>query len=91
MIKELRKFAKEYDENLLATDERFNHWVHIVHHDGSTFLFNGAFILNVAGYDNFIVFTEHFGYHIFCNDDVVSKTQFDKNQTRYSSYPGREE
>lgn len=88
-ITELHKFAKQYNGQLFANDERFNHWVHIIHHDGSTFLYNGAFILYIAGTNNFIVFTEHFGYHIFDSSDVVRKQQFDKNEGRYA-YAGGE-
>lgn len=76
-IKELKDFAEGYNDKLLATDERFTNWVHVIHQDGSTFLFNGAFIFKIDGNVNFIVFTEHFGYHIFYNDDVVSKHQFE--------------
>jgi hypothetical protein len=81
-IKEAHKFAKDYDSKLLATDNRFNHWVHIIHHDGSTFLFNRAFILNTS--DWIIVFTEHFKYHIFEPTDLVSKSQFDENMMNYT-------
>lgn len=86
-IKAARTFARDYDSKLLATDDRFNHWVNIAHSDGSIFLFNRAFILNIPRW--IIVFTEHFGYHIFDPSDLVTKSQFDKNTTQYSANPGK--
>jgi hypothetical protein len=84
-FKGLRKFAEEYDANLLATDPRFKHSVQVVWDDGSMVLFHGAFILSVSkGW--YIVFTEHHNYHIIHQDDVVFKSQYDRNQNHYAAY-----
>lgn len=47
--------------------KRFNGTIAINHQDGSHFMWNNAFAMKKD--DWIVVFTEHFGYHIFhCSD-----------------------
>jgi hypothetical protein len=60
--------AAEYDEKLLATDPRFRGLVVVKPHmDGSSFTFSDAFILSWN--DWYLVFTEHYGTHVFHKED----------------------
>lgn len=67
---DIKEKAKAYDGMLLAADPRFSNDVWVNHEDGSFFLWKKAFIMQK---DNWIlVFTEHFGYHIFDKSDLSS-------------------
>jgi hypothetical protein len=65
---EVEVLAKAYDNKLKAN--RFNDVVVVSHQDGSYFSWCNAFAMKKGTW--YIVFTEHFGYHIFDKDDINS-------------------
>ena len=62
--------AEKYDRALQATDPRFNGIV-IVHSldDFSSFTFANAFAMYYKEF--FIVFTEHYGFHLYSEDSAA--------------------
>ncbi len=67
-------WAGTYAYKLLATDPRYNGNVLIVHRDGSVFFLNSSFAIRRPGY--LVVFTEHHGYRVFDEEDLVSSMAF---------------
>lgn len=70
-LEEARQVARMVDAKLRADDPRFDRTVsvHGALEDGTHFFFPDAFALK---HDNFtLVFTEHYSYHVFANDEVL--------------------
>jgi len=61
--------AKKRDEKLRADDPRLRGYTVLQHEDGSHFCWDSAFAVRWRGY--LMVFTEHHGYHVYDNNDVV--------------------
>lgn len=77
-FKEAEALAQEIDKDLRATDPRFRNAVYLRHEDGSTFIWNNAFLDYTEVHANalfdmeyVIVFTEHHGFHVYNTDDVI--------------------
>lgn len=68
--------AGYYDDKLLATDPRFDRKVFIIHQDGSTLMFERAFLMKKEEW--IFLFTEHHSFCTYHQDDLVSFHQFDK-------------
>lgn len=68
--------AGKYDDELLATDPRFNHRVFLVHRDGSVLLFGSAFLIEQDEWVS--VFTEHHSYFVYHKEDLVLYRELDK-------------
>jgi len=68
-MKEAYAVAEKYDKKLKATDPRFRGIV-IVHslNDFSSFTFSEAFAMSYKEF--YIVFTEHYGFHLYHEDDA---------------------
>ena len=66
--KAARSVARGIDSRLKATDERFERVVRVLGEDGSVFLYDSAFALRLDS-DWIGVFTEHYGFHVFHEDD----------------------
>lgn len=69
--------AAKYDQKLRADDPRFNRTTVVQHEDGSHFLFMNAFACkhriddpSFGPQEFIIVFTEHFGTHVYSSDEV---------------------
>ena len=73
-FREITNLAQEYDKTLQADDSRFRRSVAINHEDGSHFHCKNAFLLIKE--DWIIVFTEHFGTHIFDQSDLSTYYQY---------------
>lgn len=65
---EAYKLAQKYNETLLCTDPRLHNAVHVFVDDGSTFMWQNAFLMSKDDY--IIIFTEHHGFHVYHKDDV---------------------
>jgi hypothetical protein len=52
--------------------------VYLSHDDGSSFFWQNAFVTRFRGY--VIVFTEHHGFHVYDNDDVVIVAETQRNK-----------
>lgn len=63
-----------YDKQLLASDPRFQRRATLIHDDGSVLHFDSAFLLRVD-VDWIAVFTEHHGYTVYHDSDLVSFEQ----------------
>lgn len=65
--------AKELDRDLTAYDERFKNMLEIRHADGSFLLLKNAFaeIHRIDGTLWQLIFTEHMGIFVFCDEDVL--------------------
>ncbi len=72
MYKDMLKLAKAYDDTLLADDSRFRGTAEVGHEDGSHFKWRNAFMMETERDKWILVFSEHFGYHIFDARDLVS-------------------
>jgi hypothetical protein len=71
--------AKKRDEKLRANDPRLNiGGVYLSHDDGSSFFWQSAFIQRWRGY--VMVFTEHHGFRVYDNDDVVTVAETQRNK-----------
>ena len=66
--------AEEMSEKLLATDERFSHSVQVVCEDGCVFFWNNAFMKEHC--DWLMVFTEHYGFHLYCIEDLLRYAEY---------------
>jgi hypothetical protein len=66
--------ASYYSTKLKADDHRFQKNTLLVHEDGSVFLWRNAFYLKEYEGEWVIVYTEHYGFHVFDADDVDSVT-----------------
>ena len=74
--KEIEKIAQRHDKTILATDKRLQNFVYVEIDDGSFFKWLDSFAVE---YDDwYIVFTEHYGFHIFGKSDIVNIVQADK-------------
>ena len=68
--------AELYNKTLKATNPGFNRATTIKHEDGSYLFFMNSFACNYSFAHNeqqceyIIVYTEHFGFHIFSKDEV---------------------
>jgi len=75
-------FATEYDKVLLANNRGFRLTTSFVMQDGSSFTWRNAFYIipKLANFDEndfyYCVFTEHYGFHVFHNSDVVQRKMF---------------
>jgi hypothetical protein len=65
--KRLKQLAAKMDSELMVTD--FKSTVHIIHRDKSVLLFTCAKPIKV--YEWLLVFTEHLGYFILNEDDLI--------------------
>lgn len=67
-MKKVHEIAEKYDKNLKATDFSGSSIV-AVHSlvDMSSFIFSEAFAMSYKDY--YIVFTEHYGFHIYHEDE----------------------
>jgi hypothetical protein len=80
---EVQRIAKDFDYKLLATHQGFVHSVLVVTFEGSTFLWHDAFAHKIQHtfMDEtrwwYLIFTEHYGYHIFPDDEIQNIFQFD--------------
>lgn len=72
-MQQAEAFAAEIDKGLRADDPRFNGWCRVSMDDGSFFLWDAAFyeIHEVAGAKWVMVFTEHYGTHVFDEEDAM--------------------
>ena len=71
-MRQVNQLAEEYDKNLLATDPRLRGLVVVKgQHDGSSFVFPDAFAVKKEDERGpwYVVFTEHYGYHVFHAED----------------------
>lgn len=68
-MKKYYAIAEEYDKKLKATDPRFRNWVAVQSlNDGAHFTYPDAF---AAKHDDwYFVFTEHYGFHLFHEEDA---------------------
>lgn len=69
----LNKLANEYDKTLRADDRRFGGFVHVVSIDDmGSFSYPNAFVVSRKDDQDswYVVFTEHYGMHIYNADDV---------------------
>ena len=75
-----RKVAKRYDEEIKATDLRFNHVVRITHEEGTTYWFENAFLVtwkdSKTTHEWVIAITEHQGYHVFNKEELNDYGQY---------------
>lgn len=71
-MRAIHKTAEEYDKTLLATDPRFRGLV-IVNgvNDMANFVYPDAFAVkkNDGKEDWYVVFTEHYGFHVYNAED----------------------
>lgn len=80
---EIQELAKNIDANLLSSDKRFGKSVYIRHDDGSTMMFDCAFVERLI-VDNdldkvyYLVFTEHHGFHVYHSEDVDFIHQYEE-------------
>ena len=81
--REALELAKDYDSKLRADDKRFRGSVSIVHRDGSIFSIKNAFLMKRKSkkFSYVFMFSEHFGFMIFEQDDLVV---CDQNNPNYS-------
>lgn len=63
------RVATKIDSKLTAYDFSSYKWVRIKHREGTDLLYRHAFLKKWKEY--YLVFTEHHGYHVFHEDDVV--------------------
>lgn len=74
-FKKINKIAKVYDAKLSASDPRFRGCV-IVHSqlDHAQFVYPNSFVefIEINKQKWYIVFSEHYDYHIFNAEDVVA-------------------
>jgi hypothetical protein len=66
--------ASTYNATLRADDKRFMRDVSLAHEDGSHFFWRNAFVMTKGGW--IIVFTEHFGEHVFHESEVEFSEHF---------------
>jgi hypothetical protein len=67
---EIRMLASKIATDLKADDNRFEHFVHAVHDDGTCYFFNNAFCVTDPEDTRFVwIFTEHQGYFTFSLDE----------------------
>lgn len=71
---EALKTATEYETHIDTKDKRFNYNVQIIHSDGSMVFYNGGFVMTKDKW--YFVFTEHHGYKVLHDDDVIRCLQF---------------
>lgn len=77
-MKAVHEKAKEYDKKLRSDDPRFMRSVKVVDEDGSTMMWNCAFILK---HDEdkqkwILVFTEHHDFHVFDANSLMAYDQY---------------
>lgn len=71
---EVKRLAKEIDVSLKATDKRFRNSVKLVTDEGTVLLYENAFLLKKENW--LLLFTEHHGYNVFCEDDLLHYSQY---------------
>lgn len=78
--KQANEIANDYNDYLLATDERFSNVVRINHHDGSSFTYTHSFLIYIT--DEWLaVFTEHHGYKVYNTGDLTFFAQYKRVNT----------
>ena len=83
-IRKIQEWAAEEDKRLLASDPRLRGSVLVVHDEGSVFAFQNAFLVQVN--DEWIVaFTEHQGFHVWLEEDLLWYAQFEKRSRKISN------
>jgi hypothetical protein len=65
---DIYKLAADYNHNLLATDVIFTRSAEVTHADDSYFRWRHSSIMTKENW--VIVFTEHFGFHLFERSDL---------------------
>ena len=68
--------AKDIEAYLQATDPRFRRALNIVFDDGTSLLFQDAFIVEWKEY--YLIFTEHHRFHVYHKDDVLHFQQYNR-------------
>jgi len=64
---DVKDWAAKFDQSLTAM--AFGRAVHVAHDDGTSLFYVDAFAAEVKEW--IVVFTEHYGYHIFDKTDVA--------------------
>jgi len=75
-MKKVWEVAKKVDDLLRADDERFSRSAEVIHEDGSVMILENAFVEEYK--DWYIVFSEHFGFHVFHKEDVYRVSQHER-------------
>lgn len=72
--KDIYQKALDYNSKIKSTDGRFTHYVYIGHIDGTTLMFDSAFLMSLLDNNEMkwiICFTEHHGFHVYPDEDLT--------------------
>ena len=72
---QMEAIAAEIDSGLLATNPGFGHYVYAVMDDGSSFLFNNAFVQEQDGW--YMIFPEHYDPFTRGAEDFVTLVELE--------------